>query len=568
MAECMQLYKNAAFMLSVSLDNKFEKSTITTTTMDPTTLVTFLFKAPAEARTIELFGSWDNFSRSYRMQNDRRRGSRYWTGCFKFSDIIFDGDGLSRSKPRTGGLLQGGTYWYFYRINDDFEMHDTAQAYTTFCPLLPGQTMNVMDVPIEYVAPPLRCCSASVDATESLPSLSSTHTLDPDAKFNPIEPPPVSKVHIRCVSDLALNGRLESQPHVTQQGDAASKAEAMSEDDAVEAVESKHTGRYYSKAYFADDGSSLNSRGSWRSAASSFVNSSVIDAYGIDTTDEPALYSFLDTPEADSGPTSSNDDAQINEVNTDIECDGLEYYDHLPNWDDDVDLCLHLQSNASASHLDSIEEEQEDLFRFPSPPRHDYDQEYVRPSTSYSFQDWRPRLFSPVSGEQQFDATASEAADEIMEIGDDWPVHQQATSYASDMDHDIYSPTFTATTISSGGVNTPFRLSQGCTRSTSGHGSTDDSIQDVADRLRSLGSDDHELDLPSPIIEGEESTFTPFPLAHTDEAHSVHSLGKLSSGKASIAHSVPSADLMPDLRQDSFSDAIFSELTYLGGSIS
>lgn len=69
--------------------------------MDPTTLVTFLFRAPVEARTVELFGSWDNFDQPYRMHNDRRRG--IWSGIFRFENITFDGDGLRVTKPRSGG---------------------------------------------------------------------------------------------------------------------------------------------------------------------------------------------------------------------------------------------------------------------------------------------------------------------------------------------------------------------------------------------------------------------------------------------------------------------------------
>ena len=61
------------------------------TAMDPETLVTFLFKAPPHIRTIELLGSWDNFTRPYQMHHDRRRGTGAWTGCFRFDNIVFDG---------------------------------------------------------------------------------------------------------------------------------------------------------------------------------------------------------------------------------------------------------------------------------------------------------------------------------------------------------------------------------------------------------------------------------------------------------------------------------------------
>lgn len=70
--------------------------------MDSTTLVTFLFQAPPEARTVELLGSWDRFEQPYRMHNDRRRG--VWSGIFRFENISFDGDDfIKRTKPRSGG---------------------------------------------------------------------------------------------------------------------------------------------------------------------------------------------------------------------------------------------------------------------------------------------------------------------------------------------------------------------------------------------------------------------------------------------------------------------------------
>ena len=114
--------------------------------MDPTTLVTFLFKAPPEVRTVELLGSWDNFTQPYRMHHDRRRGTGFYSGCFKFHNIIFDGDGARWTRPRTGGLKQGRVYWYYYRTNDMDETYDDSREWTSTCPLLPGQRLNVIYV--------------------------------------------------------------------------------------------------------------------------------------------------------------------------------------------------------------------------------------------------------------------------------------------------------------------------------------------------------------------------------------------------------------------------------------
>ncbi|TKA55113.1 hypothetical protein B0A55_12766, partial [Friedmanniomyces simplex] len=113
--------------------------------MDPETLVTFLFKAPPQVRTVELLGSWDNFTHPYRMHHDRRRGTGSWSGCFRFANIVFDGDTADWNKPRSGGLKQGGVYWYYYRLDDAAEAYDDRLACTPACPLMPGQMMNVLD---------------------------------------------------------------------------------------------------------------------------------------------------------------------------------------------------------------------------------------------------------------------------------------------------------------------------------------------------------------------------------------------------------------------------------------
>ncbi|KAF2216190.1 hypothetical protein CERZMDRAFT_29392, partial [Cercospora zeae-maydis SCOH1-5] len=181
--------------------------------MDSTTLVTFMFRAPPDARIVELLGSWDNFETPYRMHHDRLRGSNFYTGCFKFENIIFDGDVVQRDRPRTGGLKQGSTYWYYYRLDYAHDAFDHRQPCTTACPLLPGQAVNVMDVPCEVQEPPSRSQSAcGYDIIGSLTRFAERKTLDPAAKYAHVERPPVSKVHSRCMSDEQLDGRLEGRP--------------------------------------------------------------------------------------------------------------------------------------------------------------------------------------------------------------------------------------------------------------------------------------------------------------------------------------------------------------------
>lgn len=180
--------------------------------MDPETLVSFAFRAPKDVRTVELLGSWDNFQRPYAMYHDRRRGQGFFTGCFQFQDIVFDGSEVNWTKPRTGGLKQGGTYWYYFRLDDGPEAYDDLRESTAACPLMPGQVVNVIHVPREMPETPTMKRSASVNLVGTLSQLSSLHTTNPQARFQAPQPPPVSKVHERCISDFALNGRLEGQP--------------------------------------------------------------------------------------------------------------------------------------------------------------------------------------------------------------------------------------------------------------------------------------------------------------------------------------------------------------------
>ncbi|KAI0590240.1 hypothetical protein Alg130_02461 [Pyrenophora tritici-repentis] len=117
--------------------------------MDNTTLHTFLFHCPTALRCVAVLGSWDNFSRPYPLELDSRGGCNIWKGCFTFSDIVCDGDLQQQTSKRNGPLKMGGTYWYYYKVDEDEERHNPAEESTTFCPLLPGQRLNVLDVPRE-----------------------------------------------------------------------------------------------------------------------------------------------------------------------------------------------------------------------------------------------------------------------------------------------------------------------------------------------------------------------------------------------------------------------------------
>ncbi|KAL8967621.1 MAG: hypothetical protein Q9197_005335 [Variospora fuerteventurae] len=135
---------------------------------------------PTSIRTVDLLGSWDNFQEAYPLQKDKQAGPGHWRGCHTFKNIVCDGHHLNPSASRNGGLKMGGTYWYFYRLDGDFEQHDSGEPSTTACPLLPGQHVNILEVPIQQ----------QDEEHRPYTLLESTvFTLDPKAKYSPLKPP-------------------------------------------------------------------------------------------------------------------------------------------------------------------------------------------------------------------------------------------------------------------------------------------------------------------------------------------------------------------------------------------
>ncbi|CAL5866892.1 uncharacterized protein PFLUO_LOCUS1103 [Penicillium psychrofluorescens] len=150
-----------------------------------TTLMTFLLTTNPNVRSVKLLGSWDNFSKPYAMERDRRVGAGVWRGCHTFTDIMGDGPPNDRSQWRTGGLKMGATYWYYYLLDDDVEHFNEAEPVTTKCPLLPGQPVNVLNVPI--ILPDSRSHGRSMsNSSEKL----EIRTMNPEDKYlNPRKPP-------------------------------------------------------------------------------------------------------------------------------------------------------------------------------------------------------------------------------------------------------------------------------------------------------------------------------------------------------------------------------------------
>lgn len=158
--------------------------------MSPTTLVTFRVRAPAHTRGLQLYGSWDNFSVGYAMSKDLQKGSEYWSGCFNFTNIICDGKPAEVLKSRNGGLKMGGTYWYYYKIDDVTDFHNVCERATTTCPLLPGQLVNVLNVPYAFSGNRSRDASAGSTSSER-------RTMDPNDKFENPRPAPAKPEPMR-----------------------------------------------------------------------------------------------------------------------------------------------------------------------------------------------------------------------------------------------------------------------------------------------------------------------------------------------------------------------------------
>ncbi|KAJ6787666.1 hypothetical protein PWT90_09569 [Aphanocladium album] len=164
--------------------------------------------------TIQLIGSWDNFSACYPMERDVRRGRGHWRGCHSLQDHVCDGAG-SRYKMHTG-LAMGRTYYYYlgpprrishlviasllpnpdtnmavrtpvqYEVNGSAEMCDPAMPSTTTCPYLPGQKVNTLYIPEEGTS---RIRRASLSSLSDEP----LRTMDPGSKF--VAPQPAAPSH-------------------------------------------------------------------------------------------------------------------------------------------------------------------------------------------------------------------------------------------------------------------------------------------------------------------------------------------------------------------------------------
>ena len=174
-------------------------------------------RAPPTTRSMSLLGSWDYFSIEYPMKRDNRIGHDHWSGCHTFANIICDGSAPADGKPRTGGLKMGGTYWYYYKLDDDIEFHNSVEPSTTQCPMLPGQLVNVLNMPIAL--------SGNRSRNDSVSSTSSQkRTLNPSDKFMNPRPVPSKPELPRLNTSPPLVQSSWSSKHNTPSSSQASRS--------------------------------------------------------------------------------------------------------------------------------------------------------------------------------------------------------------------------------------------------------------------------------------------------------------------------------------------------------
>ncbi|KAK3660109.1 hypothetical protein LTR56_001035 [Elasticomyces elasticus] len=561
--------------------------------MDPETLVTFWFKAPEHVHRVELLGSWDNFMVPYQMDFDRRTARH--TGCFHFDNIVFDGDKLDWSKPRSGGLKQGGVYWYYFRLDFDVETYDDDKPYTAGCPLMPGQVMNMLEVPTEIVLPPSRSrslCYDSIAATSAAMASTGYSTLEPSDRYAALEPPPISRVHVRCLSDMALNGRLEGRVITPSNLPALPPPPSRDDEYEVEPLEMRPSKRRRSD----DQAGSSNHLQEDSSAGQGSGLAAVADAY--------ATVSPTGDSQHDKSPL------KLSSPVADGKCDSLRPDINAFDFGTSGDTTTGNKKTKKTQEKVTVENDvDDDSIYGPASVRNI--QMYGSPTSKACDLDheWRPRLYSlPSESLREWPLNTSTATPPTLAFGSNRELRdardvaspspldersdarvqpQVAPGHASPehraqpstngkafhISDELWSPTFSAATVSSNGLNTPFRLSGGYTHVPTASTHDAQTIDDITQRLQSLNSGGplSAQSSPTHVVPEQRSvdaTFTAYSLPQP-AVESVSSLDKFSTPRnvSMMSHDYSLSPLSVQARETTIAEDIFSELGYLGASI-
>lgn len=110
----------------------------------------------------------------------------------------------------------GGTYWYHYKINDLTDFHNVCERATTNCPLMPGQLVNVLNVPYAFSGNRSRNPSSSSTSSER-------RTMNPDDKFMNPRPAPAKPAVLRVSTSPVLNDFSDNDVTPLKEGSNASR---------------------------------------------------------------------------------------------------------------------------------------------------------------------------------------------------------------------------------------------------------------------------------------------------------------------------------------------------------
>ncbi|KAJ9628804.1 hypothetical protein H2203_002707 [Taxawa tesnikishii (nom. ined.)] len=423
------------------------------------------------------------------MKRDKYKGPGYWSGCHSFQNIIFDGQRPDWNKPRNGALKQGGKYWYYYLVDDAYEHCDPHQPFTTACPLLPGQAVNLLDVPIEVVEVPRRTRSASADITSILP---------PPMTYDPADSETEASKVRRPVTPARQEDQLANKPNPPKSPRWRPKSlpTPNSQDD-VRMETSNHQSpilkafgpcsseqdieRPTTRYSTATDHASLISRPSSTSRGQAPQLGQCQTGHK-----PPSLVPDqrpLSRKSAEHVQEAANlEDAQVNDI--------LQAYQHSGGWTQ-VDLLatpegLGLNWAGYEDHYPAQRQMQQRLqleSAAPSPQR-GRSLNFSRPIPTPSPRPSRPSPIPPSISESQYSHYSTACPSPISEFAG----------------FDMSSPTFTADTVSSTGFASPVRLSGSYTRPEAYHGAhvsafptqnngqsdTDDPMDTVSRRLSRL----------------------------------------------------------------------------------
>ena len=130
-----------------------------------------------------------------------------------------------------------------YRLDDELEYHDPAEPSTTSCPFLPGQSVNVLDVPMQF--------SSGEDHFRKEPTSSTgstVYTMDPQAKY--VSPVPSvrrkAKVPFLETSEISVPSVTKPSPLLTVRSLHAMSSTAPNSESLLESAPAEPFPKYTS----------------------------------------------------------------------------------------------------------------------------------------------------------------------------------------------------------------------------------------------------------------------------------------------------------------------------------